>query len=306
VPKKLAIPVLAAATLCLVGEARVCAADDIEQFARNVIVEPGQTTGDVVCFFCSVRVRGVVDGDVVVIGGGIEIEGSVAGDAVAPGGGIRLGPRAKVGGEVVAIGGPVEQDAGASVEGGVEFSPWAYVPGQRQIFLRSVVTLLGLNFGLLALAISILRRRRIEIMDNATRHRYVLIGGLGIAILMLFVILLVATNYTAQAQPFMVLIVSGVFAVTALAGGAGLSFCLGRALPHVQSWRQRALLGAGLLAGLQLIPVAGMVIFVVLAILAPGIATLSGFGSAEDWLPRRLWRRRAFVPAGGGEAASGK
>ncbi len=322
-PKKLAVLVMAAITLYLVEEARARATDDLEQFARGVVVEAGQTAGDVVCFFCSVRVRGAVDGDVVAIGGGIEIDGEVTGDAVAigggieidgevtgdavaSGGGVRLGPRAKVGGEVGANGGSVEQDAGASVKGGVEFTPWAYVPGQRQIFLPSVVTLLGSNVGLLVLAALILRRRRVEVMAKVVRHRYVLISVLGAAVLALFVILLVLFNYTGQAQPFLALIASGVFGVVALAGGAGLRCRLGSALPHVESWRQRALAGSVLLAGLQLIPVVGMVVFVVLVIIAPGIATVSGFGSAEDWLPRRLWRRRALVAAGGDEAAGGE
>ncbi|MBI1983780.1 MAG: hypothetical protein HYS61_06245 [Acidobacteria bacterium] len=304
-PRKPAFSLLAPILLCLIGPAWGRAADDIEQFARDVIVEAGQTTGDVVCFFCAVSVRGVVEGDVVVIGGGIEVHGGVVGDAVASGGGIRLGPRAKVGGEVVAIAGPFEQDAGASVKGDVESNPWAYIPGQRQIFLRSVVTLVGLNVGLLALAALILRRRRVEIMAKVVRRRYVLIAVLGVAVLALFVILLVLCNYTGQAQPVLALIALGVFGVAALAGGAGLSCCLGGTLPQVEGWGQRVFAGAVLLAILQLIPVAGMFVFVVLAIIAPGIATLSGLGSAEDWLPRLLARRRGPVPAAENQASEG-
>jgi hypothetical protein len=142
-------------------------------------------------------------------------------------------------------------------------------------------------------------------MAKAARRRYVLIGVLGVAVLALSIVLLVLFNYTGRAQPVLASIALGALGVTALAGGAALSCCLGGTLPRVESWLRRVLAGAALLAALQMIPVVGMFVFLVLLIMTPGIAILSGCGAAEDWLPRLVRRRRELVPAAGNNTPGG-
>lgn len=51
--------------------------DDKVQIARPIVIEKGQTAGDVLCFGCSIQVRGNLNGDAAAIGGHIEVDGDV-------------------------------------------------------------------------------------------------------------------------------------------------------------------------------------------------------------------------------------
>ena len=99
---------------------------DRVQFNHDIIVQPGQESGDLVCVNCSIFVRGEVAGDVVAVHGNVVIEegakvagdvttvlgnlripgtAQVKGDAVAVGGTVRSGPQATIGGDVTSLGG---------------------------------------------------------------------------------------------------------------------------------------------------------------------------------------------------------
>ncbi|MEO6461796.1 MAG: hypothetical protein ABIP29_01855 [Candidatus Eisenbacteria bacterium] len=81
--------------------------NEIVQFFKDVTIEKGETTGDVVSLFGNVKNFGTVGGDCVAILGSIEQGDSAAilGDAVTIGGALReLGQGARVEGQTVAIG----------------------------------------------------------------------------------------------------------------------------------------------------------------------------------------------------------
>lgn len=40
-------------------------ADDRQQYGRDIIVRVGETAGDLLCYYCSIQVRGTVNGDAV-------------------------------------------------------------------------------------------------------------------------------------------------------------------------------------------------------------------------------------------------
>lgn len=82
-------------------------------------VKAGQVIESLVVTWGSVRVDGEVTGDVVVILGDIRIEGTVGGDVVNVGSGVELGEAAEVGGDVVGVGGGVERADGAQIGGGL-------------------------------------------------------------------------------------------------------------------------------------------------------------------------------------------
>jgi hypothetical protein len=96
-------------------------AHDRTQFGSDINVGPNDTTGEITCFGCSVRVRGHVTGDVTVFAGSVVVEdgGEVAGDLTDFGSGVRLAKDAKVDGDVTVFGGPVRRDATASIGGDV-------------------------------------------------------------------------------------------------------------------------------------------------------------------------------------------
>ena len=281
-------------------------ADERQQYARDIVIQSGEMTGDLICYFCSIRVRGTVKGDAITIGGGIEIDGQVSGDAVAAGGSIRLGPGAKVGGEAVAAGGRLERGAQASVGGDVESQWWFYVPGQRQLFLPAILLYTAVSLGLVLVASLVLRRRRVAVLaDTISEHPvWTLLAGVGV----LFVasVLLRFSVKLGEAGEILDTGVAIALAVTLVAGCPGLPLWLGRRLPRVGGSLQAALAGALLITLAQLVPIAGLFVFLVVILLAPGCAVLSGFGSGANWLLSLLEHGRPGLsspPPGPGPAS---
>lgn len=277
-----------------------------QQYVRDIVIQSGETTGDLTCYFCSIRVHGTVKGDAITIGGGIEIDGQVIGDAVAAGGGIRLGPGAKVGGEAVAAGGRLERGAQASVGGEAESAWWFYVPGQRQLFLPCILLYTAVNLGLVLVSSLVLRRRRVAALaDTIAAHPvWTLLAGAGV--LLVATVLLVFSVKLGDAGEILDTGVAIALAVTLVAGCPGFPLWLGRRLPRVGGSFRATLAGALLLTLLQLIPVAGVLVFLTAVLLAPGCAVLSGFGNGAHWLLSLLEHGRPGLsspPPGPGPAS---
>ncbi len=109
---------------------------DEVQFGSNIVVPPGGSVHDAVCFFCSVNAEGTIDHDVVVFFGDVHIAGhsnhdvvnffgnvrlddnaAITHDLVSMFGSIRLGENASVGNDMVAMFGSVHSADSASVSG---------------------------------------------------------------------------------------------------------------------------------------------------------------------------------------------
>ena len=270
-------------------------AADRQQYGRDIVVQAGETAGDLLCYYCSIQVRGIVNGDAIAIGGGIEIDGTVAGDAVAVGDGIRLGPGAKVGGEAVAAGGRIERGSQSRVGGDAESNAWFYLPGQRQLFLPSSLLFTAVNVGLVLVAALVLRKRRVAAMADTVRQHpmWTLLTGAGV--LLLATVLFVVSDHLGWAEDVLDMAVSVALGVILAAGYSGLAFWLGRGLPRVAGLFKAVLLGGLLLIFAQLLPILGLFTFLAVLLLAPGCAVFSGFGNSADWLPSRLRRRRSGV-----------
>jgi hypothetical protein len=99
---------------------------DRVQFGQTITVEEGETTGDLVCIGCSIRMEGTC-GDVVAIGGSVTIDGDARGDVVAIGGAAHLGENASVDGDLTTIGGRLWRHPNATVKGSVAAQSGALV-----------------------------------------------------------------------------------------------------------------------------------------------------------------------------------
>lgn len=266
---------------------------DRHQVFSDIEVRTGETAGDAICHYCSIRVHGAVAGDAVAIGGSIEITGRVTGDAVAVGGVVRLGPGAVVGCDAVSVGGPLERAPGATVGRDAASSPWYSMPGQRELFLRGVLLSVVLNFGFVVLAFLMARAPRVEATARALTQFPVWVGLTGLAVLALATGLYVlAARLRTAAVPAAVL-ASGLLLITGALGYAGLCRWLGGKLVRGDRPLKSVLVGTALLTLLQLVPILGLLIFLLLCLLTPGAGVFSGFGQAPDWLRVRLRRRRA-------------
>jgi len=267
------------------------------QFGRDIVVEAGETAGDCICFFCSVHARGSVKGDVITIGGSIDAAGTVDGDAIAAGGSLRLARGANIAGDAVVVAGSVEKEPGARVKGEETSAPWFYVPGQRQWLWRGALVSLLAYLALALTAALALRRRRLEILADTLRERLgaTLLTGLSVAAVVI-ALLSVGANIRAW-EGYLAPSVLAVQGIVVAAGCTGISYLIGSRLARVRGVLPATLAGTILLTLLQWIPIAGAVVFLVLVVLGSGNAVFSGFGSATNWLPLHLPRRRSRAAA---------
>ncbi len=287
--------------------------EDRTRFGRAIVIEPGETAGNVTCFACSIRVRGTVQGDLVSLLGGIEIEGAASGDvicfacsirvrgavqgdlvsllsgiaiegaasgdAVAVGGSIRLRPGARLDGDAVAVGGPVLREASATINGDAVPVVWFHLPGQRRFFWRGVLAFAAFQFGLLLVFYPLVRRQRVgNIAATLARHPvWTLLAGVGVAALVgLIVIVAVRFEYWSNAAGY---VFNAVLLVIGGMGALGVYMWLGRKAAPASPPFAAVALGAALAFLLQLVPLAGFLACLLLCLLALGVAVLSGFGS---------------------------
>lgn len=263
--------------------------NEVVRFGGEVTVPADETASDVVCMQCSVRVVGRVAGDVVVLRGDVEIEGRVTGDVVTLFGTLRLGAESEVGGDVVAIFGRVEREIGARTEGEVV----AFGPALAGFGLFSVVVLLllaGLVVQLLfcLLSYAVLGERRTRTMATALRERAALAWVTGVGVLVFAILLFIISGYLGPATPILVIAMAVMLFVTVLAGYTGAGYWVGRGVAKTTGPLAALLLGVLLISLLQALPFAGFLASLFFGPLALGVAALTGFGSAPDWLQRQF------------------
>jgi Polymer-forming cytoskeletal len=94
---------------------------DRVQYNHDIILDPGQTSGDLECVNCSVFVRGEVTGDVTVVHGNAVIEprAKVTGDVTAVLGDLSVQSGAQVQGDSTVVGGRVRRASDATISGDV-------------------------------------------------------------------------------------------------------------------------------------------------------------------------------------------
>ncbi len=262
----------------LIAVAAPLRAEDRTSYLRSVTVGPMEITDEIVCILCSVRIRGAVQGDVISIGGNIEVDGSVSGDVIATGGTIHLASSARLSGDAVAVGGFVAQEPGAYLSQNSDRTsvPWIHLPGQRHIGWRGAIALLAFNSILVSLAALVLRPRRLRVIGAACR-RWILSGLLGTALVLLLSYLLDLSDKLGRFSDAADFIVIGIFLILLSVGTSGIAMALGEmSLPSSTS--VALLMGTAAIVLLQLLPVVGALVFLLLVILACGAAAWSGLG----------------------------
>ncbi len=128
------------------------------QFGERIVVREGEEAKTVVCFFCSVDVKGAVGEDVVVFFGDLRVSGEVGGNTVVFGGTEYLSPGARVGNDAVIMGGYVRAAAGSAIgHDRIVFPP--------VLFLVPLLILAGIVLAFIYLVRSVLSRRRMYPMQ---------------------------------------------------------------------------------------------------------------------------------------------
>lgn len=114
---------------------------------NDITVNDGQTSGDIACAFCSVRIHGDVKGDVAIFMGSITVDSGhgISGDVAILGGDLDLGPESEVGGDVAIAAGEVNSAAGAMIHGSQSVLPgrfWLILPLAPFLILAGIIWLI--------------------------------------------------------------------------------------------------------------------------------------------------------------------
>jgi hypothetical protein len=258
------------------------AAEDRIQVLRTLVVGPGETAGDVICFGCDVVVRGRARGDAIALLGSVLVEGESGREAdsvIAVGGVVRIGPQANVPASIVSVGGPVRIEPGAKASYDVDSLPWLHIPGQRQVFAEGALSLLAFVLVLPVAGALLVRTPGVAARDAALVRAPLARGLLGAALLAAVVGVMSVGERLGRledvAQSVLALALLGALVV----GSTGVASLLGRGVVRLRrrelapGWRSVALgaLGLGLLC---LVPLAGAAVAVAAAILSAGVAVV--------------------------------
>ncbi len=279
--------------LCIAALPAVAAqTKEIVRFGGEITVPADETVPDVVCMQCSVRVLGRVAGDVVAVQGDVNIEGRVDGDVVALLGNLRLGSEAEVSGDTVVVFGQLEREIGARTEGEVvAFGSASAGFGLFGLLVFVWLAGLALMFLFCLLSYAVLGEQRTGTMATVLRERAAVAWLVGIGVLVSSIVLLIVATFLGPAKPILVLVAVGLLFVTALVGYTGAGYWVGRGVAKDAGPVAALLLGVLVIYLLQVIPFAGFLASLFFGPLALGVAALTGFGSAPDWLPQQLTGR---------------
>jgi hypothetical protein len=265
--------------------------EDRVQFGKDIVLEPGRSATDLICFGCSIRVRGTVLGDAVAFGGNIDVDGSITGDAVAMGGAVRLGPTASINGDAVGVGGGVELAPGSKVQGEVTSTTFLGPLGRRGLWgflLLALFASVPLNLLLALLVYLIAGRGRVEVMAETLQEHTGKACLAGVGALVAVIILYTISAYLGPAAPVMAVAVSLGLVVTLIVGYTGISFWTGRGIGgRARPWVV-LLLGALLITVVQCVPLLGFLAIILFVLLALGGAVLSGYGTSTAWLQKQV------------------
>lgn len=276
--------------LLVLSSASLAFAEEPERtgWFRDITIPAGETAESITCIFCSIRVDGEVRGDATTEWGDIDVRGTVGKSATAVAGEIRLGAGAQIKGDSVSVFGDTVLGDNARIEGDVvaslgtvRRSPGATTAKQPVIVPLPLLSWLPSRartvalFWLLALIVSlplaflclVLLRPRLETLVEtmkARRWRTLFLGSI------IFAILIAALQFGGDSDyaDWLELPLTILLALLSAPGYTALGLRLGRRL-H-KGTRMALLLGVVLLVTLQVVPLAGWLVGLILMIFSLG------------------------------------
>ncbi len=249
-------------------------------YFHDIVIEKGETAHVLTCLFCSVIVRGQVKGDAVSVWGNIEIEGRVEGDAVAAGGKIILRGEATAEGDLVAVGGRVERRGSGDIKADVNEVPYIYLPGQRNWVFPGTPIFVACHI-IFSMLYIIAGRARVERLAETARGRGLVSFLTGVVVMSALVAAFLWASDLEKYDNEALLAVWLVIMLLVLPGIAGVSLALGRRLRHDAGVAIAICVGALILTLLTLLPLAGLVVFGIVWVIALGATLVGRFGFAR-------------------------
>jgi hypothetical protein len=255
----------------------------------DIVIPAGHKVQSATCFFCSIRVEGELNDGASTQWGDITVSGRVGGDTVAVGGDVRLGPGAQVQGDSVSVFGDTVLQAGAYIGGdavaslgAVQLSPGATVQKTTvpvpwfavewlpsRVRASAVFWLLGMAVSL-PLAFACLawpgKSRLLRVTDamKVRRWRTVFFGIVILGLITAALEIGGETDYADWLELPLLLLAT----VMAAPGYTALSVRIGERLRT--GTKTSVVLGTLLLVTLQVVPIVGWLLALVLMILCVG------------------------------------
>jgi hypothetical protein len=136
----------AALLLCVATPAFADRNEDRAGVGNDIVINDGETSGDIACAFCAVRIHGDVKGDVAVFMGSVTVDAGhrISGDVAMLGGDLNLGAESEVGGDVAIAAGDVNSGPGAMIHGAQTVLPgrmWLILPLAPFLILAGIIWL---------------------------------------------------------------------------------------------------------------------------------------------------------------------
>jgi len=267
-------------------------------------VARGEVNDAVVAVAGDVTVSGTVGEAAVAVFGDVNIESDavVEGDVVSVGGVVRIADGAKVNGEVVCVGGTVDIAEGAKVQGGIQEVPVPGLHGVKDWVVHCVFKLRPLApqvgwvwviagaFLLVYLLIAAATPRPVAACVRELNRRPAttfLMGLLTLLLVPVIMVILAATGVGVFVIPFLL---AALFFGKLIGKAAFLEF-LGESVVHAFSSSSQLkpvvalLLGSVIIAVIYLVPVLGLIAFMVTGTWALGAAVMGMFAGARRELP---------------------
>lgn len=264
---------IAVLLFCCVLPASAFAAgsDDRIVVVGDVVVDRGQTAGDVVVANGDVTVRGKVDGDIVVGDGDVTIRGKVGGDVVTFAGTAILGRRAHVEGDVVYGDKRPQIASGSKVDGDIKKIDAGDVGLGVHIAVWAAVTLSTFVLGLLLL---LLFPKAADAFARTLKAKTGMAALTGVLAFLLLPVIGVALLLTILGIPLGAGVLLAVLPLYGLAYTVS-AFAIGRLILKKSPRIVAFLVGLVLLRGLAIVPFLGPVVWVVATILGLGALLLT-------------------------------
>ena len=258
--------------------------DSLTIFENQVIPEGDIISGDAICVFGNLEIKGDVRGDVVAVFGNVDVYGKVNGDVVAVFGNVNVHKNAVIGGDTVGVFGNVDKDPEAIIQGETADTSPGTVGGYFDFIPNmSFNSIIGMMifYGFACLTVLIVPDR-VRLM--AERSRYSLGRYLGIGLLVMLVMILLV--------PILIITIIGIipailllilFMIASLVSVTAVYIFIGQKIAAAVEGKNaifiHLLIGLVVVNALAIIPIAGVLATMAVFFVGLGVAFDTRLGS---------------------------
>ncbi|HUR85265.1 MAG TPA: polymer-forming cytoskeletal protein [Solirubrobacteraceae bacterium] len=260
------VVVIALLLFCWVLPANALADDERVVILGDVLVDRGETTGDIFVADGDVTVRGTVDGNIFVGDGDVTIRGTVTGDVFTAAGTATLGRRAHVEGDLNYGDKEPQVASGAQVDGDIEkFKPEDLGGGAiaLQIGVWVAFTVSLLLFGIILL---LLFPRAADAVARSGKGKSLLVGLVAIIVIPIIAVVSLVTIIGIPLGLVLLLLLAPLWAIGYSAG----AFMVGRLVSKKGARILAFVIGLLILRVIALIPFLGGLVSFLAALMGIG------------------------------------